>query len=185
MTSSGEKFTLLLRRASICRTRASASGARVGEEAGGGRRLRCRVGCGLRARALGEFRETVGGDTNGRAGAVEGDAMAARGAAVDEDVDVGEKAGGFVEQVGGRHGTEGIGEGEDLTDNVLVLLERGAAAGQRAVGGAEVLAAFRDAAAFTAFGIEVDAFFDHDEFPPSNKKGSPWRALHGEIPLLL
>ena len=111
--------------------------------------------------------------------------VVARGAAVDEDVDVGEKAAGFVEQIGDRHGTEGIGEGEETTHDVLALFERGAAAGQRAVGGAEVLAAFGDAAAFTAVEIEVDAFFDHDEFPPSNKKGSPWRALHGEIPLLL
>ena len=159
------------------------SGAGLGSEGlrrGGSGRLWLRPGRGLLAQSAGEFHEAIGGDADGGAGAGESDAMAARRASVDEGVDVGEKARGGVEEVCGVHGAEGVDEGEHLLEEGLVFLKRGAATALWLVGGAELLAAFGDAAAFAAVGKEVNAFFDHEQFPPSKRKGSPRRAFGWE-----
>jgi hypothetical protein len=135
-----------------------------------------RGGSRLLAQSAGEHHEAIGGDTEGGAGAGESDAMAARRAPVDEDVDIGEKAGGGVEEVCGLHGGEGVDEDAHFVEEGLVFLKRGAATVLRVVGRAEFLATFRDAATFAAVGKEVNAFFDHEQNPPSNRKGSPRRA---------
>jgi hypothetical protein len=136
-----------------------------------------RLGCRRLAQSAGNFDEAVGGDADGGGGAGESDAMAARRAAVDEGVDVGEKAGGGVEEVRGVHGAEIVDEGEHFFEEGLVFFQRSAAAALQTVSGAEFLTAFRDAAAFAAVGKEVDAFLDHERFPPSKRKGSPRRAF--------
>jgi hypothetical protein len=114
--------------------------------------------------------EAVGGNADSGCGAGKGDAVFARRAAVDEEVDIGENAGGFVEESGGLHGVQAVDEGAHLTEEVLFFLERSAAVWMWAMGGAELLAAFGNAAAFAAVGKDVDAFFDHDGFLRAMKK---------------
>jgi len=155
------------------------SGAGLGAERlgrGGSGRLRLGLGRGGLTESASKFHEAVGSGGGGGAGTAKSEAIAARGAAVDEDLDVREKANGGVEEIVGLHGLEAADEGGHLFEEGLVFLERSAATAVRAVGGAELLAAFGDAAARAAVGQDVDAFFEHG-FPPSKRKGSPRRAF--------
>jgi len=106
--------------------------------------------------------EAIGGDAESGSGAMKGDAVGARGATIDEGMDLGEEAGGGVEEVLGAHGLEIADEGPHFCEEGVVFLEYVAAAAPGAVGGAEFVSAFGDAAAFAAVGKEVGAFFDHE-----------------------
>jgi hypothetical protein len=106
------------------------------------------AGCGSLFAAVFEERllEAGGGDVDGGGGAAEGEAVAAPGAEVDEGVDGLEHGAGVAEQVVEGHEPEVIGEAGDMALEGLIFLEW-AAAMRGAVGGAEALAVFGDAAA--------------------------------------
>jgi len=121
--------------------------------------------------------EAGGGDVDGGGGAAEGEAITAPGAEVDEGVDGVEHVAGGAEQVVEWHEPEVIGEAGDMALEGLIILEWSAAM-RGAVGGAEALAAFGNAAAAETVFQGVSALREHirDEFrehggPPGKQKG--------------
>ena len=134
-----------------CLGRADGGGLGVGELRRGGL-------SGLRVLTVVEVHlpEAIGGD--GGEGAAVGEAVATRGAAVDEGVDIGEHGAGGIEQVGERHDFDVVDVAEHVPAAGFVFFEPAAAA---VVGGAETVAAFGDAAAIPAVFVEVSAFLDH------------------------
>jgi hypothetical protein len=91
-------------------------------------------------------------------------------------MDLGEDLEGGTQEQGEGQTGEVCGEFGDPGEECVVFCERGSAAVGE-MGGAEPLTAFWDAAATVAGGKKLSAFRDHDEFPPSKRKGSPRRAL--------
>jgi len=139
-----------------CWGRADGGGLGVGELRRGGL-------SGLRVLTVVEVHlpEAIGGDGDGGEGAAVGEAVATRGAAVDEGVDIGEHGAGGIEQVGERHDFDVVDVAEHVPAEGFVFFERATPAAAAVVGGAETVAAFGDAAAIPAVFVEVSAFLDH------------------------